>query len=103
MATPPSCALSNAHILSSHNRPSLETDLVLCDVPIWARTYIPLVNLILEKEISNSNIHDLYTERRGMYSLQYMCTTVTYLYSTELCHVTYWYSIPGGVDEQKSP
>ena len=32
-----------------------------------------------------------------------MCTTVTYLYSTELCHVTYWYSIPGAVDQEKPP
>ena len=28
----PRCTLSNVHIFSSHNRPSLETDLVLCNV-----------------------------------------------------------------------
>ena len=38
MVTPPSCAHGNVHTLSSHKRPSLEYDLVLCDVPshIWA-------------------------------------------------------------------
>ena len=75
MATPPSCATGNVHILSDNRRLSLETDLMMCDFPIWAWTCIPWVNLVLEKEISNSNTHDYYIERRGMYCLQYMCTT----------------------------
>ena len=40
MTTPPSCALSNVHIHSSHNRPSLVTDLVLCDIPSYSRAWI---------------------------------------------------------------
>ena len=51
MATPPSCAHGNAHILSSHNRPGLETDLVLCDVPTWAWTYISWVHWVLKGEV----------------------------------------------------
>ena len=48
MATPPSCAPGNVHILGSHNRPSLETDLVLCDVSSWAWTCFPWVNWMLK-------------------------------------------------------
>ena len=35
MTTPPSCAPGNVHILSTVHIQSLETDLVLSDVPIW--------------------------------------------------------------------
>ena len=50
MATPPTSALSNVHISSSHKRPSLETDLVLCDVSTLAWTRVPWV---LEGKIHN--------------------------------------------------
>ena len=43
MTTHPSYAPGTAHILSSHNRPSLETDLVLSDFLTWAWTYISWV------------------------------------------------------------
>ena len=43
MTTPPSCAPGNVHILSEHNRPSLETDLVLCDVTSWVWTCFPWI------------------------------------------------------------
>ena len=51
MATPLSCALSNVHISSSHKRPSLETDLVLCDVSTFAWTCFPWINWVLEGKI----------------------------------------------------
>ena len=43
MATPLSCALSNIHVSSSYKRPSLETDLVMCDVSTLAWTWVPWV------------------------------------------------------------
>ena len=53
MATPPSCAPGNVHILSRHNRPSLETDLVLCDVPPWSSACLLCIQWVLEEEIQS--------------------------------------------------
>ena len=48
VTTPPSCAPGNVHTLSNHNRPSVETDLVLCDVSSWAWACWPWVHWILK-------------------------------------------------------
>ena len=48
MATPPSCALSNVYILSSHRKTSLETNFVPCDVSTYLRAW---VNWILEGDV----------------------------------------------------
>ena len=56
VATPPSCAPGNVHILSRHNRPSLETDLVLCDVSSYAWTCLTWTYWFLERDIPNSQL-----------------------------------------------
>ena len=53
VTTPPSCALGNVHILSSHNRPSLDTHLVLCDVPPWPSACLACIQWVLEEEIQS--------------------------------------------------
>ena len=50
MVTPPSCAPGSVHTLSSHNRPSLETNFVPCDVSTYLRAW---VNWILEGDVIN--------------------------------------------------
>ena len=46
VGTPPSCAPGNVH--SSCKRCSVETDLVMCDVPNYTWTCLPWVNWVLE-------------------------------------------------------
>ena len=68
MVTPLSCAPGNVHILSRHNRPSLETDLVLCDVSPRTLTCFLWNNWILEGKMvtkmgplkKHSNVHSMY-------------------------------------------
>ena len=59
VATPPSCATGNVHILSEHRRPSLDTDPVLHMVPTWAWTCLPWVNWVLERDMILKNTANL--------------------------------------------
>ena len=50
VATLPRCAPGNVHILSIHQRSSLESDLVLCDVAFLAWTCFLCIHRILEEQ-----------------------------------------------------
>ena len=56
MATPPSCAPGKAHTLHVDNRPRLETDPVLSDIPTCDWTCVPWIwiHRILEGEVIES-------------------------------------------------
>ena len=56
MATPPSCAPGKAHTLHVDNRPRLETDPVLSDIPTcdWTCVSWIWIHRILEGEVIES-------------------------------------------------
>ena len=90
VATPSSCAPGNVHSLSSHNRPSLETDLVPHMVPTWAWTYLPWVNWVLERDMILKNTANL--KLHCMYVHIDIVVIIGMLFSLNKCQTSHWKS-----------